>query len=308
MNDRPLISVITPCLNRVQFIHDAIESVLAQQYEPFEHIIMDGGSTDGTIELLASYPHLHVVSEPDRGVYDSLNKGIAMARGEIIAQLNTDDVFEPGVIPAIAEQFRQYPDVDALSGGARVFERHPDGNQTIAVYDGISADELPYRATIGVAVFNGWFFRKNVFERIGAYSLDYPLIADRDFLIRCQIGKIKVMPVHTVVYHYLQHSGSMTINSQSNLQPPYLNEKLRLAEKYIHSKSSDPALKKYCIEWHNLTAIELLITFVRQKQLFSALKVIGKACMHNPRWPFAVLVQSPTRIRNYLRKRNAANH
>jgi len=69
----------------------------SQHYGPFEHIVMDGGSTDGTLELLASYPHLRVVSRPDQGLYDALNKGIALARGEIIAQLNTDDMFEPGI-------------------------------------------------------------------------------------------------------------------------------------------------------------------------------------------------------------------
>ena len=306
MNHPLLFSVITPSFNRVNFIGKAVESVLAQNYA-FEHIVMDGGSTDGTLELLATYPHLRVVSEPDQGVYDALNKGIAMARGEIIAQLNSDDVFEPGIFPAVAELFTKNPEADAVSGGARVFERHPAGEQTITEYDGISENELPYRATIGVAVFNAWFFRKTIFERIGSYSLEYPLIADRDFLIRCYLSKIKMIPAHSVVYHYLQHSGSLTVNTQGNLCPPYLTEKLRLAEKYIHSKSSDPVIKKYCIEWHDSTAIELLITLVRQRQLYPVLKVAWSASRHNPKWPLVVVAQSPMRIRNYIRKKYATH-
>lgn len=301
-----LFSVITPSFNRVNLIKMAVESVLAQHYEPFEHIIMDGGSTDGTLQLLAAYPHLQVVSGPDRGLYDALNKGIALARGEIIAQLNTDDVFEPGIFAAVAGLFAQNPEVDAVCGGARVFQRHASGEQTIKEYDGISGDELPYRATIGVAIFNAWFFRKTVFERIGCYSLEYPLVADRDFLIRCYLGKIRVIPFPAVVYHYLQHPGSLTIQSQGSLQPPLQNDILKLAEEYMHSNSADPVISKYCIEWHDLTAIELIITLVRQGQLLHALKVAWSAARHHPQWPFIVIAQSPLRIGNFIRKKNAA--
>jgi hypothetical protein len=110
-----------------------------------------------------------------------------------------------------------------------------------------------------------------------------------------------------VVYHYLQHSGSLTINTHGLLQPPILTEQLRLAEKYIHSKSSDIFIKKYCIEWHNLTAIELLITLVRQERFYDALKVVWSASKHNPKWLFVVILQSPVRIRNYIKKKNATH-
>lgn len=304
MNDKPFISIITPCLNRVQFIHVAIESALAQNYGPFEHIIMDGGSTDGTLDLLASYPHLRVISAPDQGVYDALNKGIALARGEIIAQLNTDDVLEQGIFGSIADLSIQNPTADAVCGGARVFENHPTGEQTIKEYDSISEAELPYRATIGVPIFNAWFFRKSVFDRIGRYSLEYPLIADRDFLIRCYLGKIKVIQAHKIAYHYLQHSGSLTINPQGNLCPVFLTEQLRLAEKYIHFQFSDIVIKKCCTEWHDLTAIELVITLVHQRRFYDALKAAWLASKHNPKWPFIVMLQSPRRIKNYIRKKN----
>jgi glycosyltransferase involved in cell wall biosynthesis len=308
MNGRPLISIITPCLNRVQFVRPAIESVLAQHYEPIEHIVMDGGSTDGTLETLKAYAHLRVISGRDRGIYDALNKGIAMARGEIIAQLNTDDRFEPGIFPAIAELFAQNPDADAICGGARVFERRPTGEQTIMEYDSVPGNDLPYRATLGVPIFNAWFFRKKIFERVGPYSLEFPLIADRDFLIRCYLSKIKVIPYHAVVYHYLQHSESLTINPHNNLQPPFLDELMRFSEKYIRSKSADIPVKKYCTEWHDLTAIELLIARVRQRQVYDALKAIWTASRYHPVWPFIVIAQSPMRIRNYIRKKYAAQH
>ncbi len=85
MSDQPLISIITPCLNRAEFIAEAVESVLSQDYPNVEHIIMDGGSTDGTLEVLKRYPHLRVVSEPDEGMYTAINKDWISLKGRLLA-------------------------------------------------------------------------------------------------------------------------------------------------------------------------------------------------------------------------------
>ena len=89
------ITVITPCLNAAGTIEVALESVRAQGYEPLEHIVVDGGSTDGTVELLRRAENIRWISEPDRGLAHALNKGIAMATGDVIGELNADDVYEP---------------------------------------------------------------------------------------------------------------------------------------------------------------------------------------------------------------------
>ena len=98
-------SVITPCLNRVQLIGATIESVIAQDYPNFEHWIIDGGSKDGTLDLLKRYRHLRVVSEVDRGVYDAMNKGIRLATGEIVVLLNSDDLLARGALSFVADIF-----------------------------------------------------------------------------------------------------------------------------------------------------------------------------------------------------------
>src|SRR6202023_1011578 len=97
------ISIITASLNRKEFIGAAIESILAQNYPDFEHWIIDGGSSDGTLVFLSHYPHLKVLSEPDRGVYDAWNKGIDRAKGDFISFLNSDDVFAPGAFKSCAK-------------------------------------------------------------------------------------------------------------------------------------------------------------------------------------------------------------
>lgn len=104
----PKISIVTPSFNYGKFIEDAILSVYYQDYPNYEHIIVDGGSTDNTLETLRRYPHLRWVSEPDQGQADALNKGFRMASGELIAWLNADDYFLPGAFSTIANYAKQY--------------------------------------------------------------------------------------------------------------------------------------------------------------------------------------------------------
>jgi glycosyltransferase involved in cell wall biosynthesis len=104
MSSWPRISIVTPSFNQGRFISETIESVRAQDYPDVEHIVIDGGSTDGTLEVLASYPHLKVVSEPDRGHAEALNKGFRLATGDIRGFLNSDDTLAPGALSRVARE------------------------------------------------------------------------------------------------------------------------------------------------------------------------------------------------------------
>jgi len=104
----PKISVITVSYNQGRFIKDTIESVLGQNYPNFEHIVMDGGSTDETLDILKSYPHLIWKSEKDRGQTHALNKAFSIASGDIIAWLNSDDVYELNAFHTIAPYFKDH--------------------------------------------------------------------------------------------------------------------------------------------------------------------------------------------------------
>ena len=113
MDNNPLISVVTVALNSEETIAKAIESVLNQTYSNVEYIIMDGGSKDSTVAIAESYKEkfaakgykLQIVSEPDRGMYDALNKGVALASGDVIGQINSDDWYEPYALEVVAEKF-----------------------------------------------------------------------------------------------------------------------------------------------------------------------------------------------------------
>jgi glycosyltransferase involved in cell wall biosynthesis len=104
MQDLPRISIITPSYNQAQFITETIESVVAQNYPNLEHIVVDGGSSDGTLEILSRYPHLKVISEPDQGQADAINKGFRLATGSIWGFLNSDDTYMPGALSRVAQE------------------------------------------------------------------------------------------------------------------------------------------------------------------------------------------------------------
>lgn len=119
----PKITVVTPSFNQGQFIEHTILSILEQRYPHLEYIVMDGGSTDGTVDILRKYErHLNFwSSQPDKGQADAINKGFARASGDILAWLNSDDVYEKGVLRQVADLFEQLPDVDVLSGRCRLW-------------------------------------------------------------------------------------------------------------------------------------------------------------------------------------------
>lgn len=289
----PVLSIVTPCLNRAHMIERAIESVLHQDYPSVEHIVVDGGSTDGTLDVLRRYPHLIVKSEPDKNLWDGLNKGIRMATGEVIGHLNSDDYYEPNIFRAVMQPFLDDPSVEMVSGGAIVVS-DSDRQPPEILFDFTSPEHQQanyFNALLGVPIPNARFIRKSLFDRIGLMDIRYPLIADRDFLVRAVMAGVKSVSLNRLVYRYVSHEGSLSINIQNNVLRR-LREKIGMANDYFQRPDLPPDVMSHIRLWHNRETIEIVLRLLYCGRLREALQYARGGCARDVRWPLLLLANA----------------
>jgi glycosyltransferase involved in cell wall biosynthesis len=297
----PHISIITPCLNRVDFVSDAIESVLHQDYPNFEHIIIDGGSTDGTLKELSKYSHLRVISESDGGIYDAINKGILLVKGDIIGLLNTDDQYEKDVFHTVSEKFLLNPETDACLGGVVIFKDALSGDRIILnKFMPFPEKDFLYNATLGVPLFNGWLFRKKVFEQYGFFDKYYKYSSDRDFLIRLALGRMKYLPVYQNFYLYRSHPGSITFRDSNNVESEFVYEFRSIAVKYLNTKGITDAEKRIFLSWYSQITVEQSLYSLKKIHPARAIHHAYNGIRYNPLWPYLFIRSAILVLRNRI--------
>ena len=242
------LSLITPTFNSAALLPAALASV---DLRPVEHLLADGGSTDGTLALVQGTPGLQLLPGPDRGIYDALNKGIFAAQGEIIGLLNSDDRYPPGALAAVLNCFALNPDVEVVSGAADVFVSAGQGERVIARHDDASRNAFtPMNMMREVPIINARFFRRRVFDRLGGFSLDYPLGADRELLIRWAAAGVKSIYLPQTLYQYRAHEGSRTLAGTPLVARRLAAENLTMAEAMLAQWQHQPALRAAALAWH----------------------------------------------------------
>jgi hypothetical protein len=182
----PLVTIVTPSFNQAPFLRATIESVLSQDYPHIEYIVMDGGSTDASAAIAAEYgSRLKWISEKDRGQSHALNKGFAMAKGSILAWINSDDVLLEGAVRRAVDAFREKPEAGAVYGGGFLIDR-----------EGKVTRRFPYTRSFDLwnlvhlsdyVLQQSLYFRADVFREVGGLREDLHYTMDWDLLIR--IGK-----------------------------------------------------------------------------------------------------------------------
>lgn len=292
-----LVSIITPCLNRRSMVADAVESVLTQDHPAVEHIIVDGGSTDGTLDVLARYPHLRVVSEPDRGLYDAINKGIRLARGEILGHLNSDDLYRPNVLGAVAEAFARDAALESVAGGAEVFadeNGHGGGDgRVLARINDPGIKQLSIADIVrGVPLTNARFFRRSLYDRVGGYDIRFPIVADRDFLLRAVLAGMRRAVLPQIVYRYRSHDGSLTFGTAA-ARERYLREFVTVAAIRLAETAGDPAAASAYRRWHAWAAGYLAADLIRQGRVREAWRPAADAFARDAWWTGRFALQLP---------------
>lgn len=235
-NTKPLISIATPCFNSEKTIERTIQSVLAQEFKDYEYIIVDGGSTDGTLDIIRRYEPLFEgrmrwQSEPDKGIYDAFNKGIKLSKGEFCWNVNSDDWLEPDALMRISQIASNNIGKTCILC-CRMYEHSKKGvkesklvrqDSIVAIAEGLKSMGITHPASI---------YSHKVYDEVGLYDDRYFISGDIDHFIRCyRSGIVAFIPVDIFVINMSDEG----VSNQFNLKKTNHDWRIRF-KKFCNSR------------------------------------------------------------------------
>ncbi|WP_026568363.1 glycosyltransferase family 2 protein [Bacillus sp. UNC41MFS5] len=215
-----LISIITPCFNSENTIRQTLESVLNQSYQNFEYIIIDGASTDDTLNIINEYKilfgeKLRIFSEPDDGIYDAMNKGISKAKGSIVGIINSDDWYELNTLELINQNYTGAK-YEILYGMQKNWENEKEKIVFIKSHEFIDTQMLTHPTC---------FVTKSTYSDLGCFDLSYKSSADYELMIRMvKSGKVHFTPIHQIMANFRMggmSSGQIGVREDANIRYHY---------------------------------------------------------------------------------------
>ncbi|MBA3073611.1 MAG: glycosyltransferase [Anaerolineae bacterium] len=227
----PKISIIVPTLNQARFIDETIQSILTQNYPNLELIVLDGGSTDGTHEILKRYTDsLTWISEPDEGQVDAINKGLKMVTGEVVAYLNSDDVYMPNTLLTVGQYFFEHPDCQILTG--KCININENGIETRAFIKHYKNFWLKLGIDSCLTVMDyvsqpSTFWRTGLIQSIGLFNDQFRNAMDYDYWLRVT-KQHKLKFINQYLSKFRIYPTSIT---SSNSKAQY-NDEFQVASRY----------------------------------------------------------------------------
>jgi len=276
-------SIVTAVLNRRTMIGRAIDSVCKQGLEGIEHIVVDGGSTDGTLDVLKKYQHLDVSSGADVNLYDAWNKGIQRAKGSFIIILNSDDELPENSLDTARKILKNAHSIDMISGSVELRCETDAGKYETRLIDDPAILKLRNQDIIsGVPLTNARYISRQFLHKIGPFDKRYDIISDRQFFLRALLQQPKNITTQSPLYRYYIHDGSLSLNGKG--PSVYLSRQcLTAASDGMKDAESTVAFSAYR-KWHAWSAFYLSYLHARNGSFVKATKVFSACSSKDPLW------------------------
>ena len=227
----PLVSIVTPSFNQARYLEATIQSVISQDYVRLEYIIMDGGSTDGSVDIIKKYEDKLAwwVSEKDQGQTDAINKGFSRAKGEILAWINSDDTYEPGAISSAVNVLLAHPEIGLVYGNANYI--NVDGN-IIGHFPAAQTDLARLRRGYVHIPQQTAFFRGDLWRSVGPLDPSFYFAMDYDLWVRLALrSQVKYNPQTWA--NFRLHTSGKTISADDRCWPEMLRVHYRDGGRFL---------------------------------------------------------------------------
>lgn len=259
MNNKPIVSIVTPSYNQGEFLEDTIRSVLEQDYESIEYVIIDGGSSDNSLEIIKKYADrlAYYVSEPDNGQTEAINKGFARANGQIFAWLNSDDTLEPGAVSEAVEFLQANPEIGMVYGDANYIDQH--GNR-IGRFPAAQTGYKRLRQGYVHIPQQSSFWRAELFRQVGPLDEDVYFAMDYDLWVR--LAKVSELKYHRRTWaNFRLHAGAKTIAEDDRCWPEMVE---------IHKRDGGSSFSIIVAKYYLRKVLAPLVTWRRRRRVRQA--------------------------------------
>jgi glycosyltransferase involved in cell wall biosynthesis len=257
----PLVSIVTPSFNQARFLEETLRSILDQDYPRLECIVVDGGSTDGSLDIIQRYAGrlAHWVSETDLGQADAINKGLALAQGDILAWLNSDDTYNPGALREAAQYLLEHPEIGMVYGNAYYIDA--DGKR-IGRYPARATDYRGLRRGVNNITQQAMFFRSTLWRMVGPLDPSFYYAMDYDLWVR--IASVTPIAFHDRYWaNFRLHEESKSMIAAARAWPEIMRVHFRdgggrlsiLYAKYLLRRLLEPVMPlrmKLRLWWYGL--------------------------------------------------------
>lgn len=285
------ISVIIFVRNAASTIERALASVVEQQVPGLELIVLDAGSTDGTVDVIRRYAD-HIAwwrSAPDGGPTAAINEGVERAGGDVICLLPADDWLEPGALQAVAAEFAADPDLDVLSCGTRIVHFEPDGEMRVdALFNNAAILEFSMDNIVRFPLTAGRFIRRRIYQQLGNHDNHYRIGCDLDFLVRVCAAGLKAKVLEQVAYTYRRHARSMTLSGNPRMVLLMMSDEIEIAETCLARATLSAPDRRALIGMHGRASTRLAWMHLTQGRVGDAFRLLGRAWRMNLLWPVLV--------------------